>query len=274
MSFGWRDVLNGLDEGLDIAKTIAAIVPGGQGIAIGLGAIDTVVGKANEVYGVKSLPAPIQTSLDILEGVVKAKDNGTGVKVDNNSVIALLEVVSKSTGNDLDDKLVNMIKAYISFSSTPSETEINYNLNPEKVKQYDTLTQATLQQEATIQPSPPVNGETKSGRNFGSLLGGTFMELFSFGKDEVKPKKDDNLLTEKYAYELPSADDNFNKELQITPEPLPVDNVLSTLYENIDQKMYNDKEKAMIAPEDLNVDAELKVSENEYRFAEFKFGKS
>ena len=196
MSFGWKDVLNGLDEGLDIAKTIAAIVPGGQGIAIGLGALDTVVGKANEVYGVKSLPAPIQTSLDILEGVVKAKDNGTGVKVDNNSVIALLEVVSKSTGNDLDDKLVNMIKAYISFSSTPSETEINYNLNPEKVNQ------------ATLQPSPPVNGETKSGRKFGSLLGGTFMELFSFGKDEVKPKKDDNLLTEKYAYELPSADGN------------------------------------------------------------------
>ena len=274
MSFGWKDVLNGLDEGLDVAKTIAAIVPGGQGIAIGLGALDTVVGKANEVYGVKSLPAPIQTSLDILEGVVKAKDNGTGVKVDNNSVIALLEVVSKSTGNDLDDKLVNMIKAYISFSSTPSETEINYNLNPEKVKQYDTLTQATLQQEATLQPSPPVNGETKSGRKFGSLLGGTFMELFSFGKDEVKPKKDDNLLTEKYAYELPSADDNFNKELQIAPEPLPVDNVLSTLYENIDQKMYNDKEKAMIAPEDLNVDSELKVSENEYKLVEFKFGKN
>ena len=146
MSFGWRDVLNGLDEGLDVAKTIAAIVPGGQGIAIGLGALDTVVGKANEVYGVKSLPAPIQTSLDILEGVVKAKDNGTGVKVDNSSVIALLEVVSKSTGNDLDDKLVNMIKAYISFSSTPSETEINYNINPEKIKHYDTLTQATLQQ--------------------------------------------------------------------------------------------------------------------------------
>lgn len=258
MSFGWRDVLNGLDEGLDVAKTIAAIVPGGQGIAIGLGALDTVVGKANEVYGVKSLPAPIQTSLDILEGVVKAKDNGTGVKVDNNSVIALLEVVSKSTGNDLDDKLVNMIKAYIGFSSTPSETEINYNINPEKIKHYDTLTQATLQQEATLQPSPPVNGETKSGRNFSSLLGGTFMELFSFGKDEVKPKKDDN----------------FNKELQIASEPLPVDDVFSTLYENIDQKMYNDKEKAMIAPEDLNVDSELKVSENEYKLVEFKFGKN
>ena len=171
-------------------------------------------------------------------------------------------------------RLNNTFVTFHNLSSTPSETEINYNLNPEKVKQYDTLTQATLQPEATLQPSPPVNGKTKSGRNFGSLLGGTFMELFSFGKDEVKPKKDDNLLTEKYAYELPSADDNFNKELQIAPEPLPVDNVLSTLYENIDQKMYNDKEKAMIAPEDLNVDSELKVSENEYKLVEFKFGKS
>ena len=30
----------------------------------------------------------------------------------------------------------------------------------------------------------------------------------------------------------------------------------------------------MIAPEDLNVDSELKVSENEYKLVEFKFGKN
>ena len=125
MSFGWRDVLNGLDEGLDVAKTIAAIIPGGQTVALGLGALDTVVSKANETYGVKSLPAPIQTSLDILEGVVKAKDNGSGVKVDNNAVIALLEVVSKSTGNDLDDKIICMVKAYIGCTGQTT-TDINY----------------------------------------------------------------------------------------------------------------------------------------------------
>ena len=123
--FGWRDVLNGLDEGLDVAKTIAAIIPGGQTVALGLGALDTVVSKANETYGVKSLPAPIQTSLDILEGVVKAKDNGSGVKVDNNAVIALLEVVSKSTGNDLDDKIICMVKAYIGCTGQTT-TDINY----------------------------------------------------------------------------------------------------------------------------------------------------
>ena len=123
--FGWRDVLNGLDEGLDVAKTIAAIIPGGQTVALGLGALDTVVNKANETYGAKSLPAPIQTSLDILEGVVKAKDNGSGVKVDNNAVIALLEVVSKSTGNDLDDKIICMVKAYIGCTGQTT-TDINY----------------------------------------------------------------------------------------------------------------------------------------------------
>lgn len=125
MSFGWRDVLNGLDEGLDVAKTIAAIIPGGQAVALGLGALDTVVSKANETYGIKSLPAPIQTSLDILEGVVKAKDNGSGVKVDNNAVIALLDVVSKSTGNDLDDKIICMVKAYIGCTGQTT-TDINY----------------------------------------------------------------------------------------------------------------------------------------------------
>ena len=125
MSFGWRDVLNGLDEGLDVAKTIAAIIPGGQAVALGLGALDTVVSKANETYGVKSLPSPIQTSLDILEGVVKAKDNGSGVKVDNNAVISLLEVVSKSTGNGLDDKIICMVKAYIGCTGQTT-TDINY----------------------------------------------------------------------------------------------------------------------------------------------------
>lgn len=170
MSFGWRDVLNGLDEGLDIAKTIAAIVPGGQGIAIGLGALDTVVGKANEVYGVKSLPAPIQTSLDILEGVVKAKDNGTGVKVDNNSVIALLEVVSKSTGNALDDKVVAMVKAYMEVSGN-TETNINYNIDSQ----------------AQLQSSSPLNGETKSGRHFDFGFD-KLKNVFTWGKEE--PEKE------------------------------------------------------------------------------------
>lgn len=182
MSFGWRDVLNGLDEGLDIAKTIAAIVPGGQGIALGLGALDTVVGKANEVYGVKSLPAPIQTSLDILEGVVKAKDNGTGVKVDNNSVIALLEVVSKSTGNALDDKVVAMVKAYMEVSGN-NETNINYNIDsqPKDINQYDTQTQAQLQS------SSPLNGETKSGRHFDFGFD-KLKNVFTWGKEE--PEKE------------------------------------------------------------------------------------
>ena len=128
--FGWKDVLAGLDEGLDVAKTIAALVPGGQGIAVGLSAVDVLVNKANmsvngdghtEQSTKQTLPAPIQTSLDILEGVVKAKDNGTGIKIDNNAVVSLLEVVSKSTGNGLDDKIVCMVKAYINCSGQVSE---------------------------------------------------------------------------------------------------------------------------------------------------------
>lgn len=127
--FGWKDVLAGLDEGLDVAKTIAALVPGGQGIALGLSAVDVLVSKANQsVNGdeqneqstKQTLPAPIQTSLDILEGVVKAKDNGSGVKIDNNAVVSLLEVISKSSGNGLDDKIVCMIKAYINCTGQTS----------------------------------------------------------------------------------------------------------------------------------------------------------
>ena len=127
--FGWKDVLAGLDEGLDVAKTIAAIIPGGQGIAVGLSAVDILVNKANVSLNgdeqnnqstKQQLPAPIQTSLDILEGVVKAKDNGSGVKIDNNAVVSLLEVVSKSSGNGLDDKMVCMIKAYINCTGQDS----------------------------------------------------------------------------------------------------------------------------------------------------------
>ena len=127
--FGWKDVLAGLDEGLDVAKTIAAIIPGGQGIAVGLSAVDILVNKANiNINGdeqnnqstKQQLPAPIQTSLDILEGVVKAKDNGSGVKIDNNAVVSLLEVVSKSSGNGLDDKIVCMIKSYINCTGQDS----------------------------------------------------------------------------------------------------------------------------------------------------------
>ena len=56
-----------------------------------------------------------------------------------------------------------------------------------------------------------------------------------------------------------------------------VDSVLTTASsytpeeENVNIEEQNTEE---VLTEDLNVDAELKVSENEYRLAEFKFGKN
>ena len=150
--FGWKDVLAGLDEGLDVAKTITALVPGGQGIAVGLSAVDVLVSKVNKSINKdeynnpkQTLPAPIQTSLDILEGVVKAKDNGSGVKIDNNAVVSLLEIISKSSGNGLDDKIVCMIKAYINCTGqTSTDVEIPWwNKDTKVISQ--TSTQVTSQ---------------------------------------------------------------------------------------------------------------------------------
>lgn len=150
--FGWKDVLAGLDEGLDVAKTIAALVPGGQGIAVGLSAADVLVSKANRIINKdesnnpkQTLPAPIQTSLDILEGVVKAKDNGSGVKIDNNAVVSLLEIIAKSSGNGLDDKIVCVIKAYINCTGqTSTDVEIPWwNKDTKVISQ--TSTQVTSQ---------------------------------------------------------------------------------------------------------------------------------
>ena len=136
--FGWKDLLAGLDGGLDVAKTIASVIPGGQGIAAGLSALDVVVSKANETYG-KKLPEPIQASLSILEGIVQSKDNGSGVKIDNMAALSILEVIAKSSGNALDDRIICIIKAYIGCNGqevTDIEFGKSISLQP-KIKNED-----------------------------------------------------------------------------------------------------------------------------------------
>lgn len=78
--FSWNDVLDGLDEGLDVVEVLGAGTP--------VGAIATIA-----------------------DSIVESKTKG--VKIDNNDTIMLLEKLTKSTGNDLDDDIICVIKALL-----------------------------------------------------------------------------------------------------------------------------------------------------------------
>lgn len=120
--FTWGDVLDGLDEGLDIVAGIAAVIPGGQAVAIGAKVLDTVVEAANEDSGEndaakqiarhqEKYTEPLEASKTIVEAVVQSQTSG--VAIGNDDVIDYLEIFARSTGNKIDDKLVCLVKAYL-----------------------------------------------------------------------------------------------------------------------------------------------------------------
>ena len=118
MRFSWNDVLDGLDEGLDIAKKVAAIVPGGQEVALGLTALDAVVETVNKDTNdnkihnkIEKYSTPIDTSLTIIDAIVESKTKG--VNINNDDILNYLETFAKSTGNNVDDQLVCIVKAYL-----------------------------------------------------------------------------------------------------------------------------------------------------------------
>jgi hypothetical protein len=80
MSWSWDDVLEGADVALDIGKVVAGATPLGAG-------------------------------LQILDMVVESQTKD--VKIENSDVIDYLQVIAKSTGNGVDDKLICMVKSYI-----------------------------------------------------------------------------------------------------------------------------------------------------------------
>ncbi len=74
------DWMKVLDNGLDVAKVIAGT-------------------------------SPIGAVLTIADAIVETKTKGVGI--DNNEVIEMLEVLSKSSHNKIDDKFLCMAKAYL-----------------------------------------------------------------------------------------------------------------------------------------------------------------
>jgi len=80
MKWTWNDVLKGADKALDVGKLLAGATPLGAG-------------------------------LQILDMVVESKTKDVSIK--NEDVIEYLQVIAKSTGNGVDDKLICMVNAYI-----------------------------------------------------------------------------------------------------------------------------------------------------------------
>jgi len=104
MAFNWKNMLEGLDEGLEVVTEVASLVPGGQGVAASTAALDLVVENLKDQN-------PLNTASLILDSVVKSKTEN--VLIDNNKIIEFLEIIAKSTGNKADDKLVCIVRAYL-----------------------------------------------------------------------------------------------------------------------------------------------------------------
>lgn len=104
MDFTWDEMLNGLDSSLEVVKTVAAIVPGGQAVAAGAALLDTVVEKAND-------KSPVDVANNILEAATKSQTKRVGVN--NVDILSLLDTVAKSTHNKVDDKLLCIVKSYL-----------------------------------------------------------------------------------------------------------------------------------------------------------------
>ena len=122
--FSWGTLLDGLDEGLDLVVDVAAIIPGGQSIAAGAKVIDNVVEAVNDDNGDNEISAkidsykekyaePLESVETILSAIVASKSEDGSVKIENDDIIKILKIISKSTGNNLDDKAVCMLEAYM-----------------------------------------------------------------------------------------------------------------------------------------------------------------
>jgi len=125
--FTWKEVLKGLDSGLDIAKYVAALIPGGQVVAAGLIVADNIVEKINSTYEndpildnkimSESEPQPEMDSIDtiviLLESIVQSQSTDKEIVITDEAVIRIIEVMSKSRGNNIDDKLITRIKKYL-----------------------------------------------------------------------------------------------------------------------------------------------------------------
>jgi len=162
--FSWTDLWNGLDSGLDIVESVAAVVPGGQKVAVGAAALGVIVEKVNGTSTVGSAPItdeevksmitekvnekvsdvvsdtvdkasealeevgepvtevlvkinelsePITTITNLLSAIVQAKNENKKVSITNEDILAILDIVAQSSGNDIDDRLVCLISGYI-----------------------------------------------------------------------------------------------------------------------------------------------------------------
>ena len=126
MAFTWRDVLKGLDSGLEIVKYVAAIIPGGQAIAVGATMVDGLVEKINETYAdsemldkeiivkkdvVSDETDPIDTIVSLIDSIVLSQSDE--VVITNEAVMKIVEAMSKSKGNNVDGRLIIKVKNHL-----------------------------------------------------------------------------------------------------------------------------------------------------------------
>lgn len=82
MGFTFSDLAEGLENGMEKISSIAKAI------------------EENK--------EPIKAGIDLFQMVVDSQKDG--VSIDNDSVIAILETIAKSTANDLDDNILNTVK--------------------------------------------------------------------------------------------------------------------------------------------------------------------
>lgn len=87
ISFTFSDVAEGLENGLEKVSSLAKAVEDNK--------------------------EPIKAGIDLFKMIVDSKKDG--VSINNDDVINLLETIAKSTGNDLDDKILNTVKIALKF---------------------------------------------------------------------------------------------------------------------------------------------------------------
>ena len=86
-SFNFKDLAAGLENGVDRVNEIAQAITDNK--------------------------EPIKAGIDLFKMIVDSKTDGVGI--DNNAVISLLEIIAKSTSNNLDDNILGTVKAALNF---------------------------------------------------------------------------------------------------------------------------------------------------------------
>jgi len=115
MKFNWDDLIKGLNNNVDVVAGAAEMAKKAINIIGTIGSF--IPGLPTKVEN------PITLIMDTIDFITTSKNDKVKIGIDNETALVILEKISKSTHNKIDDKVVCMIKAYIDCDDYDNNNE-------------------------------------------------------------------------------------------------------------------------------------------------------